>query len=249
MSEKRPKLTFDPNVPTEIVMMDSKPFWSGESFEKMSYGWGVKVDGEEMTVFATEYLNGILSKYGKGDKLTVIKQVQNDKTEWNVIPDEDAMTSRQNIQKNGKLDEAPTKQYWESKDDLRQYQISRGQAWNLAFASLEICPVKDGNKKAKWDTIRKEVSVRANQILASMTDYFKSARDHLELADSIPHLENVWRKYAGKWQREMTEDEYETLAAIAGDIKDILIKETEELSQEDIVQEVDNSVSPSDELF
>jgi hypothetical protein len=47
----------------------------------------------------------------------------------------------------------------------------------------------------------------------------------------------------------MTEDEYETLAAIAGDIKDILIKETEELSQEDIVQEVDNSVSPSDELF
>ena len=249
MSEKRPKLTFDPNVPTEIVMMDNKPFWSGESFEKMSYGWGVKVDGEEMTVFATEYLNGILSKYGKGDKLTVIKQVQNDKTEWNVIPDEDAMTSRQNIQKNGKLDEAPTKQYWESKDDLRQYQISRGQAWNLAFASLEICPVKDGNKKAKWDTIRKEVSVRANQILASMTDYFKSARDHLELADSIPHLENVWRKYAGKWQREMTEDEYETLAAIAGDIKEILIKETEELSQEDIVQEVDNSVSPSDELF
>jgi len=249
MSEKRPKLTFDPNVPTEVVLLDNKPFWSGESYDKTSYGWGVKVDGEEMTVFATEYLNGSLMKYGKGDKLTITKEVKDDKTQWNVVPDESAMTSRQEIQKNGKMDEAPTQEYWENKDDLRQYQISRGQAWNLAFASLEICPVKDGNKKAKWDTLRKEVSIRANQILAAMTDYFKSARDHLELADSIPHLENVWRKYAGKWQREMTEDEYETLAAIAGDIKDILIKETEELSQEDIVQEVDNSVSPSDELF
>jgi hypothetical protein len=243
MSEKRPKLTFDPNVPTEIVMLDSKPFWSGESFDKMSYGWGVKVDGEEMTVFATEYLNGIFSKYGKGDKLTVIKEVKDDKTQWNIIPDESAMNSRENIQKNGKMDEAPTQEYWENKDDLRQYQISRGQAWNLAFASLDVCPVKDGNKKASWETVIDIVAMRADQILAKMTDYFSLARIHLEMAKSVPHLENIWRKYAGKWKRELTEAEFEGITAIAADIKETIM---EELADD---EEVDSSVSPPDELF
>jgi len=243
MSEKRPKLTFDPNVPTEIVLLDSKPFWSGESYDKTSYGWGVKVDGEEMTVFATEYLNGSLMKYGKGDKLTITKEVKDDKTQWNVVPDESAMTSRQEIQKNGKMDEAPTQEYWENKDDLRQYQISRGQAWNLAFASLDICPVKDGNKKASWETVIDIVAIRADQILAKMTDYFSLARIHLEMAKSVPHLENIWRKYAGKWQRELTEAEFEGITAIAADIKERLI---EELADD---EEVDSSVSPPDELF
>ena len=243
MSEKRPKLTFDPNVPTEIVMLDSKPFWSGESFDKMSYGWGVKVDGEEMTVFATEYLNGIFSKYGKGDKLTVIKEVKDDKTQWNVVPDESAMNSRENIQKNGKMDEAPTQEYWENKDDLRQYQISRGQAWNLALASLEQCPVKDGTKKAKWDVVLDALAIRADQILAKMTDYFSLARIHLEMAKSVPHLENIWRKYAGKWKRELTEAEFEGITAIAADIKETIM---EELADD---EEVDSSVSPPDELF
>ena len=243
MSEKRPKLTFDPNVPTEIVMLDSKPFWSGESFDKMSYGWGVKVDGEEMTVFATEYLNGIFSKYGKGDKLTVIKEVKDDKTQWNIIPDESAMNSRDNIQKNGKMDEAPTQEYWENKDDLRQYQISRGQAWNLALASLEQCPVKDGTKKAKWDVVLDALAIRADQILAKMTDYFSLARIHLEMAKSVPHLENIWRKYAGKWKRELTEAEFEGITAIAADIKETIM---EELADD---EEVDSSVSPPDELF
>ena len=243
MSEKRPKLTFDPNVPTEIVMLDSKPFWSGESFDKMSYGWGVKVDGEEMTVFATEYLNGIFSKYGKGDKLTITKEVKDDKTQWNVVPDESAMNSRENIQKNGKMDEAPTQEYWENKDDLRQYQISRGQAWNLALASLEQCPVKDGTKKAKWDVVLDALAIRADQILAKMTDYFSLARIHLEMAKSVPHLENIWRKYAGKWKRELTEAEFEGITAIAADIKETIM---EELADD---EEVDSSVSPPDELF
>ena len=247
MSEKRPKLTFDPNVPTEIVMLDSKPFWSGESFDKMSYGWGVKVDDEEMTVFATEYLNGIFSKYGKGDKLTITKEVKrvdgDDKTQWNVVLDESAMNSRENIQKNGKMDEAPTQEYWENKDDLRQYQISRGQAWNLAFASLDVCPVKDGNKKASWETVIDIVAMRADQILAKMTDYFSLARIHLEMAKSVPHLENIWRKYAGKWKRELTEAEFEGITAIAADIKETIM---EELADD---EEVDSSVSPPDELF
>ena len=241
MSEKRPKLTFDPNVPTEVVLLDSKPFWSGESYDKTSYGWGVKVDGEEMTVFATEYLNGSLMKYGKGDKLTITKEVKDDKTQWNVVPDESAT---QEIQKNGKMDEAPTQEYWENKDDLRQYQISRGQAWNLAFASLDICPVKDGNKKASWETVIDIVAIRADQILAKMTDYYSLARIHLEMAKSVPHLENIWRKYAGKWQRELTEAEFEGITAIAADIKERLI---EELADDD--EEVDSSVSPPDELF
>jgi hypothetical protein len=224
-------------------MLDSKPFWSGESFDKMSYGWGVKVDGEEMTVFATEYLNGIFSKYGKGDKLTVIKEVKDDKTQWNIIPDESAMNSRENIQKNGKMDEAPTQEYWENKDDLRQYQISRGQAWNLALASLEQCPVKDGTKKAKWDVVLDALAIRADQILAKMTDYFSLARIHLEMAKSVPHLENIWRKYAGKWKRELTEAEFEGITAIAADIKETIM---EELADD---EEVDSSVSPPDELF
>ena len=247
MSEKRPKLTFDPNVPTEIVMLDSKPFWSGESFDKMSYGWGVKVDDEEMTVFATEYLNGIFSKYGKGDKLTITKEVKrvdgDDKTQWNVVLDESDEPATQEIQKNGKMDEAPTQEYWENKDDLRQYQISRGQAWNLAFASLDVCPVKDGNKKASWETVIDIVAMRADQILAKMTDYFSLARIHLEMAKSVPHLENIWRKYAGKWKRELTEAEFEGITAIAADIKETIM---EELADDD---EVDSSVSPPDELF
>ena len=243
MSEKRPKLTFDPNVPTEIVMLDSKPFWSGESFDKMSYGWGVKVDGEEMTVFATEYLNGIFSKYGKGDKLTITKEVKDDKTQWNVVLDESDEPATQEIQKNGKMDEAPTQEYWENKDDLRQYQISRGQAWNLAFASLDVCPVKDGNKKASWETVIDIVAMRADQILAKMTDYFSLARIHLEMAKSVPHLENIWRKYAGKWKRELTEAEFEGITAIAADIKETIM---EELADD---EEVDSSVSPPDELF
>jgi len=229
MSEKRPKLTFDPNVPTEIVLLDSKPFWSGESYDKTSYGWGVKVDGEEMTVFATEYLNGSLMKYGKGDKLTITKEVKDDKTQWNVVPDESAMTSRQEIQKNGKMDEAPTKQYWENKDDLRQYQISRGQAWNLAFASLDVCPAKDEKYiEARWETVIDTVAIRADQILAKMTDYFSLARIHLEMAKSVPHLENIWRKYAGKWQRELTEAEFEGITAIAADIKENIMATMEE---------------------
>ena len=243
MSEKRPKLTFDPNVPTEIVMLDSKPFWSGESFDKMSYGWGVKVDGEEMTVFATEYLNGIFSKYGKGDKLTITKEVKDDKTQWNVVLDESDEPATQEIQKNGKMDEAPTQEYWENKDDLRQYQISRGQAWNLALASLEQCPVKDGTKKAKWDVVLDALAIRADQILAKMTDYFSLARIHLEMAKSVPHLENIWRKYAGKWKRELTEAEFEGITAIAADIKETIM---EELADD---EEVDSSVSPPDELF
>ena len=243
MSEKRPKLTFDPNVPTEIVMLDSKPFWSGESFDKMSYGWGVKVDGEEMTVFATEYLNGIFSKYGKGDKLTITKEVKDDKTQWNVVLDESDEPATQEIQKNGKMDEAPTQEYWENKDDLRQYQISRGQAWNFAMASLEQCPVKDGTKKAKWDVVLDALAIRADQILAKMTDYFSLARIHLEMAKSVPHLENIWRKYAGKWKRELTEAEFEGITAIAADIKETIM---EELADD---EEVDSSVSPPDELF
>ena len=243
MSEKRPIQKFDPNVPTEIVLLDNKPFWSGESFDKISYGYGVKVDGEEKTIFISEYLNSIIGKYGKGDKLTITKEVKDDKTQWNVVPDESAMTSRQEIQKNGKMDEAPTKQYWENKDDLRQYQISRGQAWNLAFASLDVCPVKDGNKKASWETVIDIVAIRADQILAKMTDYFSLAQVHLEMAKSVPHLENIWRKYAGKWQRELTEAEFEGITAIAADIKERLI---EELADD---EEVDSSVSPPDELF
>ena len=243
MSEKRPIQKFDPNVPTEIVLLDNKPFWSGESFDKISYGYGVKVDGEEKTIFISEYLNSIIGKYGKGDKLTITKEVKDDKTQWNVVPDESAMTSRQEIQKNGKMDEAPTKQYWENKDDLRQYQISRGQAWNLAFASLDVCPVKDEKYiKARWETVIDTVAIRADQILAKMTDYYSLARIHLEMAKSVPHLENIWRKYAGKWQRELTEAEFEGITAIAADIKERLI---EELADE----EVDSSVSPPDELF
>jgi len=243
MSEKRPIQKFDPNVPTEIVLLDSKPFWSGESFDKISYGYGVKVDGEEKTIFISEYLYSIIGKYGKGDKLTITKEVKDHETQWNVVPDESAMTSRQEIQKNGKMDEAPTQEYWENKDDLRQYQISRGQAWNLAFASLDICPVKDGNKKASWETVIDIVAIRADQILAKMTDYFSLARIHLEMAKSVPHLENIWRKYAGKWQRELTEAEFEGITAIAADIKERLI---EELADD---EEVDSSVSPPDELF
>ena len=243
MSEKRPIQKFDPNVPTEIVLLDSKPFWSGESFDKISYGYGVKVDGEEKTIFISEYLNSIIGKYGKGDKLTITKEVKDDKTQWNVVPDESAMNSRENIQKNGKMDEAPTQEYWENKDDLRQYQISRGQAWNLAFASLDVCPVKDGNKKASWETVIDIVAMRADQILAKMTDYFSLARIHLEMAKSVPHLENIWRKYAGKWQRELTEAEFEGITAIAADIKETIM---EELADDD---EVDSSVSPPDELF
>jgi len=243
MSEKRPKLTFDPNVPTEIVLLDSKPFWSGESYDKTSYGWGVKVDGEEMTVFATEYLNGSLMKYGKGDKLTITKEVKDDKTQWNVVPDESAMTSRQEIQKNGKMDEAPTQEYWENKDDLRQYQISRGQAWNFAMASLEQCPIKDGTKKAKWDMVLNVVAIRAAQALVSMTDYFFHAQTHLEMAESEQHLENICSSMFGKWQRELTEAEFEGITAIAADIKVTII---EELADD---EEVDSSVSPPDELF
>ena len=243
MSEKRPIQKFDPNVPTEIVLLDSNPFWSGESFDKISYGYGVKVDGEEKTIFISEYLNSIIGKYGKGDKLTITKEVKDDKTQWNVVPDESAMTSRQEIQKNGKMDEAPTKQYWENKDDLRQYQISRGQAWNLAFASLDVCPAKDEKYiEARWETVIDTVAIRADQILAKMTDYFSLAQVHLEIAKSVPHLENIWRKYAGKWQRELTEAEFEGITAIAADIKERLI---EELADE----EVDSSVSPPDELF
>ncbi len=243
MSEKRPKLTFDPNVPTEIVLLDSKPFWSGESYDKTSYGWGVKVDGEEMTVFATEYLNGSLMKYGKGDKLTITKEVKDDKTQWNVVPDESAMTSRQEIQKNGKMDEAPTQEYWENKDDLRQYQISRGQAWNFAMASLEQCPIKDGTKKAKWDMVLNVVAIRAAQALASMTDYFFHAQIHLEMAESEQHLENICSSMFGRWKRELTEAEFEGITAIAADIKVTII---EELADD---EEVDSSVSPPDELF
>jgi len=243
MSEKRPIQKFDPNVPTEIVLLDSKPFWSGESFDKISYGYGVKVDGEEKTIFISEYLNSIIGKYGKGDKLTITKEVKDDKTQWNVVPDESAMTSRQEIQKNGKMDEAPTQEYWENKDDLRQYQISRGQAWNLAFASLDVCPAKDEKYiEARWETVIDTVAIRADQILAKMTDYFSLAQVHLEMAKSVPHLENIWRKYAGKWQRELTEAEFEGITAIAADIKERLI---EELADE----EVDSSVSPPDELF
>jgi len=225
MSEKRPKLTFDPNVPTEIVLLDSKPFWSGESYDKTSYGWGVKVDGEEMTVFATEYLNGSLMKYGKGDKLTITKEVKDDKTQWNVVPDESAT---QEIQKNGKMDEAPTQEYWENKDDLRQYQISRGQAWNFAMASLEQCPIKDGTKKAKWDMVLNVVAIRAAQALASMTDYFFHAQIHLEMAESEQHLENICSSMFGKWQRELTEAEFEGITAIAADIKENIMATMEE---------------------
>ena len=240
MSEKRPKLTFDPNVPTEIVLLDSKPFWSGESYDKTSYGWGVKVDGEEMTVFATEYLNGSLMKYGKGDKLTITKEVKDDKTQWNVVPDESAT---QEIQKNGKMDEAPTQEYWENKDDLRQYQISRGQAWNFAMASLEQCPIKDGTKKAKWDMVLNVVAIRAAQALASMSDYFFHAQIHLEMAESEQHLENICSSMFGRWKRELTEAEFEGMTAIAADIKVTII---EELADD---EEVDSSVSPPDELF
>ena len=242
MSEKRPIQKFDPNVPTEIVLLDSKPFWSGESFDKISYGYGVKVDGEEKTIFISEYLNSIIGKYGKGDKLTITKEVKDDKTQWNVVPDESAT---QEIQKNGKMDEAPTQEYWENKDDLRQYQISRGQAWNLAFASLDVCPAKDEKYiEARWETVIDTVAIRADQILAKMTDYFSLAQVHLEMAKSVPHLENIWRKYAGKWQRELTEAEFEGITAIAADIKERLI---EELADDD--EEVDSSVSPPDELF
>jgi len=240
MSKKRPKLIFNPNVPTEVVLLDNKPFWSGESYDKTSYGWGVKVDGEEMTVFATEYLNGSLMKYGKGDKLTITKEVKDDKTQWNVVPDESAT---QEIQKNGKMDEAPTQEYWENKDDLRQYQISRGQAWNFAMASLEQCPVKDGTKKAKWDMVLNVVAIRAAQALVSMTDYFFHAQTHLEMAESEQHLENICSSMFGKWKRELTEAEFEGITAIAADIKVTII---EELADD---EEVDSSVSPPDELF
>ena len=243
MSEKRPIQKFDPNVPTEIVLLDSKPFWSGESFDKISYGYGVKVDGEEKTIFISEYLNSIIGKYGKGDKLTITKEVKDDKTQWNVVLDESDEPATQEIQKNGKMDEAPTQEYWENKDDLRQYQISRGQAWNLAFASLDVCPVKDGNKKASWETVIDIVAMRADQILAKMTDYFSLARIHLEMAKSVPHLENIWRKYAGKWKRELTEAEFEGITAIPADIKETIM---EELADD---EEVDSSVSPPDELF
>jgi hypothetical protein len=85
--------------------------------------------------------------------------------------------------------------------------------------------------------------MRADQILAKMTDYFSLARIHLEMAKSVPHLENIWRKYAGKWKRELTEAEFEGITAIAADIKETIM---EELADD---EEVDSSVSPPDELF
>jgi hypothetical protein len=198
------------------------------------YRYEIKYDGEEFTIWAQNYigLHDRLKFYGKGDQMTIFGQDQDSgPAEWSLIPLDGTEIKHLDTPNNEKVipkevEQKPTKDYWENKDDLTQYRITKGQAWNLAFKSWELFPHESNKKEVKtWDTMLKHITKRANQIHFAMSDTYSVAKNHLASANSIPHLENTWEKYKLKWERELTQEEMIELQEYADWVKEKLAEE------------------------
>ena len=147
MSEKQKTLQlkeFNTNYPVTLVYDQCK---SGES----NYGrwnlYGVEHDGEQQGIFAEEPLHQELRKYGKGTKLVIRRnQDNNGQLEWSVTP------------ANGNTQQQPKQTVLSYLDD-RTRDIHRQVALKIATISI-------GQNVKPWtDDDLKEIEVRMDRLL------------------------------------------------------------------------------------
>ena len=244
MSNK-PRIKFDPNISHEIKLMGSMPFKSGtntfDGQEVPWHGWSVSEDGEDKTIFATDFLNDLIMRYEKGDMIEISKTVVDGKNGWEIIPINDSAIKRYSNESSGNGEtialspssylvdgeiktiptsqEQPDQKYWENKEDLKQFNIKDALAGKFALKSFELFPTQ---KKKFSPELLTEWAKRKDQFLVEMLSTYESAKRTLESCESIPQLENTILKYKYVWKRLCTEEEYSQLEVIGNGVKQSL---------------------------
>lgn len=147
MSDRQPTLQlkqFNTDYPVTLVYDQCK---SGES----QYGpwnlYGVEYDGEEQSLFAEDALHQELKKYGKGAKLVIRRNQDEDgKLEWQVTPANGSSKTKSTKTVSSYLDDR-------TKDIHRQ-------------VALKIATISIGQSQKAWsDEDLHEIKVRMNKLL------------------------------------------------------------------------------------
>ena len=200
-------LKFEPNVETEVKLLCSGPIKQGENKYGEWWLFSVEYRGEKYSLFPDHELYTMIKNFPKNTQIKIKTITKDGKLlRWEVKDIKQMESQEQSPERIKTQNITSDNEYWEAKEDMKNYLIGIGQSWNWA---AQLYP----------DETIEVISYEADRILFELSNHFGRAIRHLKTAKNKFHLKYIFNKYQKIWGRHLTKHEMNILIEKAKEIK------------------------------